>query len=66
MLLPPSRGESPRPIDFSHRLRDEKSLIDYSTVTLNSNQGNEIRKIDTFFEGGRVRASRALNGAFTG
>jgi hypothetical protein len=30
VLLPPSRGESPRPIDFSHRLRDEKSLIDYS------------------------------------
>jgi hypothetical protein len=27
---PPSRDESPRPIDFSHRLRDEKSLIDLS------------------------------------
>ena len=31
---PPSRGESPRPIGFSHRLRDEKSLIDYSVDML--------------------------------
>ena len=32
--LPPSRGEALRPSDFSHRLRDEKSLV-YSIVDVN-------------------------------
>ena len=31
--LPPSRGESPRPSDFSHRLRDEKSLVCFRAMS---------------------------------
>jgi hypothetical protein len=31
LLLPPSRGESPRPKGFSHRRPDAKSLVCYSS-----------------------------------
>jgi hypothetical protein len=46
--LAPSRGESPRPSDFSYWLRNEKSLVCYSIVTRKSFGCKAVTRISGF------------------